>query len=224
VPLADAAVSRETFEALATRVERTVAMAHRKTPLRAGASREEVRSALDLAPKRYSALVARLVADGRVAERGSALAMPSHRPSLTAEQKAAWSSARAALAREPLQPPSAATLQRDFGIDRDVLMALADRGDVVRVGTDGVFLPDAVQRFGDAIIEALRDGPITVAKARDLTGSSRKHVLPLLQFLDDHGLTRRVGDDRVPIHDPATGHERLRRAIHRDRPHKGESE
>jgi selenocysteine-specific elongation factor len=220
VALADAAVSRETFEALAARVERTVAMAHRKTPLRAGASREEVRSALDLAPKRYAALVARLVADRRVAERGSALAMPSHRPSLTTEQEAAWTKARAALAREPLQPPSATTLQQEFGIDRDVLMAVADRGDVVRVGTDGVFLPEAVQRFGDAILDALRDGPITVAKARDLTGSSRKHVLPLLQFLDDHGLTRRVGDDRVPIHDPATSHEQLHRAVHGDRAHK----
>ncbi|MEA2661274.1 MAG: selenocysteine-specific elongation factor [Chloroflexota bacterium] len=224
VALADAAVSREAFDGLATRVERTVAMAHRRAPLRAGASREEVRSALELAPKRYAALVARLVADGRVAERGTSLAMPSHRPTLTPEQDASWSKARAVLAREPLQPPSAATLQQEFGIDLDVLMALADRGDVVRVGTDGVFLPDAVERFGDAIIDALRDGPITVAKARDLTGSSRKHVLPLLQFLDDHGLTRRVGDDRVLIHDPATSHEQLRRAIRRVPARTGEAE
>jgi selenocysteine-specific elongation factor len=224
VALGDAAVSRDAFEALAGRVERTVAMAHRKTPLRAGASREEVRSALDLAPKRYAALLARLAADGRVAERGSALAMPWHRPSLTAEQEAKWSAARATLARDPLQPPSVATLEQDFGIGLDLFMALAERGDVVRVGAGGVYLPDAVRRFGDAIIDALRDGPITVARARDLTGSSRKHVVPLLQFLDDHGLTRRVGDDRVLIHDPATSHELLSRIIHGDRAHKGEKE
>jgi selenocysteine-specific elongation factor len=96
------------------------------------------------------------------------------------------------------------------------LMALAERGDVVRVGPDGVFLPDAVLRFGSAIFAALAAGPITVAKARDLTGSSRKHVLPLLQFLDDHGLTRRVGDDRVLINDQATSDQQLRRVIHRD--------
>ena len=224
VALADAAVARETFEALATRVERTIAMTHRKTPLRAGASREEVRSAIDLAPKRYAALVARLVADGRVAERGSSLAMPSHRPSLTEEQDASWGRARVALGREPLQPPSAGTLEQEFGVSREMLMALAERGDLVRVGSDGVFLPDAVQRFGDLIIDALGDGPITVAKARDLTGSSRKHVLPLLQFLDDHGLTRRVGDDRILIDDPATSHEQLRRAIERGPTRKGERE
>jgi selenocysteine-specific elongation factor len=224
IPLADAAIARETFEALATRVERILAMAHRKTPLRAGAPREEVRSALELPAKRFAALVARLVADGRAVERGSALALPGHRPSLTAEQETAWGRGRGALASEPLQPPSAATLERDYGIDREVLAALADRGDVVRVGPDAVFLPDAVERFGDAIIDALASGPITVARARDVSGSSRKHVVPLLQFLDDHGLTRRVGDDRVLITDPVASHAQLRRAIHTARTLKGERE
>ena len=217
VALADAAVSRDAFEALATRVERTLAMTHRKSPLRPGASREEVRSALDLAPKRYGALIARLVADGRVAERGSALALPAHRPTLSAAQEAAWLVAREALAREPLQPPSAATLHSRHGVDLELLVALAERGDIVRVGTDAVFLPDAVEGFGAAIITALAAGPITVARARDLTGSSRKHVVPLLQFLDDHGLTRRVGDDRILIHDQATSQQQLRRAIRGDR-------
>jgi selenocysteine-specific elongation factor len=224
VALADAAVSREAFEALATRVERTIAMTHRRAPLRAGASREEVRSAIDLGPKRYAALVARLVAEGRVAERGSALALPAHRPTLTPDQEALWADARAALAREPLQPPNAATLEREHRIDVELLMALAERGDVVRVGSDGVFLPGAVLQFGGAIIDALATGPITVAKARDLTGSSRKHVLPLLQFLDDHAITRRVGDDRILINDPATSREQLRRAIHRVPARKGERE
>ena len=214
VALADAAVSREVFGAIAARVERTLAMTHRTSPLRVGASREEVRSAL--APKRYAALIARLVADGRIVERGSALALPGHRPTLTPEQETRWLIARDALAREPLQPPSAATLQRDHGIDLELLVALAERGDVVRVGADGVFLPDAVERFGSAIIAALATAPITVARARDLTGSSRKLVVPLLQFLDDHGVTRRVGDDRVLIHDQATSEQQLRRAIRRD--------
>ena len=224
IPLGDAVLSRDAYEAIATRVERTLAMTHRKSPLRAGASREEVRSALDLPAKRYAALIARLVADGRVVERGSALALPAHRPTLTAQQEAQWARAREALAREPLQPPSAAVLQQEFGIEGDLLMALAERGDVVRVGPEAVFLPDAVSRFGDAVIDAIPAAPITVAKARDLSGSSRKHVVPLLQFLDDHGITRRVGDDRVLIHDPATSHEQLQRAIHGARAGKGERE
>jgi selenocysteine-specific elongation factor len=200
VPLADALIEHNSFEALAVRVERTLGATHRRSPLRAGASREEIRSALDLSPKRFNALVERLARDGRIAERGSFLALVGHTPSLTAEQESAWSRARAALAREPLQPPSPNTLESEYGLDRELVAALAERGDLVRIGTEAVFLPNAVAHFAEIVVaELAATGTITVARARDLTGSSRKHVLPLLGFLDDRGLTRRSGDDRILV-------------------------
>jgi selenocysteine-specific elongation factor len=200
VALADALVGREAFDALATRIERSLAATHRRAPLRAGAPREEIRSSVDLPPKRFSALVQRMARDGRIAERGSALALVAHVPTLTAAQESAWSRAREALGREPLQPPSPALLESEYGLDRELVAALAERGDLVRIGTEAVFLPDAVAGFADAVVSELASaGTITVARARDLTGSSRKHVLPLLGFLDDRGLTRRSGDDRILV-------------------------
>ena len=210
VPLADALIALDSFEAFATRIERTLAATHRRAPLRAGAPREEIRSSVDLPAKRFNALVERLARDGRLAERGSALALVAHLPTLTAEQESAWSRARAALGREPLQPPSPATLESEYGLDRELVAALAERGDLVRVGTEAVFLPDAVARFADAVVSELAaTGTITVARARDLTGSSRKHVLPLLGFLDDRGLTRRSGDDRILVIPPEQARERI---------------
>lgn len=215
VLLADALVSRGAFEAFATHVVRICAKSHRTMPLRSGASREEARSALGLPAKRFSALVARLVADGRLAERGSALALPSHRPRLTEDQERRWLSARAALAEHPLQPPSPGQLETEHGLDRELIAALAERGDVVRIGTEAVFLPDAVTRFARTVVDELAtSGSITVARARDLSGSSRKHVLPLLQFLDDRGLTRRQGDDRVLALTPDTARERIASFTH----------
>jgi selenocysteine-specific elongation factor len=215
IALGDALVSREAFEALATHALRICAQAHRKTPLRAGASREEVRSALGLPPKRFAALALRLVADARLAERGSSLALPSHQPQLSEDQERHWLSARAALAKDPLQPPSPAQLETEHGVDRELIAALAERGDVVRIGTEAVFLPEAVTRFARAVVDELAaSGSITVARARDLSGSSRKHVLPLLQFLDDRGLTRRQGDDRILVLTPDTARERIASFTH----------
>ena len=216
VALADALLARESFEALATRVERTLAATHRRSPLRAGAPREEVRSSVSLPPKRFNALVERLAADGRIAERGSALALPWHVPTLTSAQESAWVRARAALAREPLQPPSPAQLESEYGLDRELVAALAERGDLVRIGTEAVFLPDAVARFAETVVSELaQTRTITVARARDLTGSSRKHVLPLLGFLDDRGLTRRSGDDRILVVPPEQARERVATLIDR---------
>ncbi|MGH2473289.1 MAG: selenocysteine-specific translation elongation factor [Candidatus Limnocylindria bacterium] len=210
VLLADALIARDSFEAVATRVERRLAATHRRSPLRAGAPREEVRSSLNLGPKRFNALVERLTRDGRIAERGSALALVGHMPTLTGAQESAWARARIALEREPLQPPSPATLESEYGLDRELVAALAERGDLVRIGTEAVFLPDAVARFADAVVSELAaTGTITVARARDLTGSSRKHVLPLLGFLDDRGLTRRSGDDRILVLSPQQARERV---------------
>jgi selenocysteine-specific elongation factor len=221
VSLADALISRDAFEALATHVERLCAQAHRKAPLRAGASREEARSALGLPAKRFGALVGRLVAEGRLVERGTALALPSHRPRLSEDQERRWLGARAALAKEPLQPPSPAQLETEHGLDRELVAALAERGDVVRIGTEAVFLPEAVTRFARVVVDELAaSGSITVARARDLSGSSRKHVLPLLQFLDDRGLTRRHGDDRILVLTPDIARERIASFTHQgeDRP------
>ncbi len=217
VALADAYLSRSAVDAFAVRVERTLAMAHRSTPLRAGAPREEIRAAVGLTPKRWAALLELLIAAGRVASRGTALALPTFAVRLGPDQEARWTAARAALAAMPLQPPSPAALEADHGIDRELLAALAERGDVVRLGVDAAFLPEAVLRFGNAVVDELASaGTITVARARDLTGSSRKHVLPLLGFLDDRGITRRSGDDRILVLDPDTAREKLARAVRRE--------
>ena len=217
VPLADTYLSRAAADALAVRVERTLGKAHRDAPLRAGAPREEVRSSVGLPPKRWAALLDRLVAEGRVVARGGSLSLPGHTVRLSPDQDARWSKARVALAAAPLQPPSVQTLATEYGIDRELLAAIAERGEIVRIGTDAAFLPDAVLAFGRAVVDELeRTRTITVSRARDLTGSSRKHVLPLLGFLDDEGITRRSGDDRILVAEPDAARAKLARAIHRE--------
>jgi selenocysteine-specific elongation factor len=214
IVLADALVGSSAFEAFATHALRVCAQGHRRAPLRAGVPREEVRTAVGLPAKRFAALVERLVAAGRLADRGAALALPEHRPALSPAQEAAWARAHAALARDPARPPTPAQLETDYGLDREVVAALGERGDLVRIGTEAVFLPETVATFAAAVLTELASArTITVARARDLTGSSRKHVLPLLQYLDDHGLTRRQGDDRILVLAPDAARARLRTLI-----------
>jgi selenocysteine-specific elongation factor len=180
-----------------------------------------VRTAVDLPAKRFGALVARLVAGGRLVERGAALALPEHRPQLSPAQEASWTRARETLLRDPSHPPTPAQLETEHGLDRELIAALGERGDLVRIGTEAVFLPVTVLTFADLVVTELSAAPsITVSRARDLSGSSRKHVLPLLQYLDDHGLTRRQGDDRILVLAPDAARARIRALIHagEDRP------
>jgi len=217
VALADAFLSRAAFETLARRAERSLAMAHRASPLRSGAPREEIRASVGLPPKRWAAFLDELVKAGRVTVRATALALPSHEVRLDPAQEARWQKARAALQATPLQPPTPAQLESDYGIDRELLAALDERGDVMRLGSDAAFLPEAIRSFAGAVISELAAaGTITVARARDITGSSRRHVLPLLGFLDDRGVTRRSGDDRILVLEPDAAIQKIARATHRE--------
>jgi selenocysteine-specific elongation factor len=216
VALADALVARTTYDALATHALRVCEQAHRRAPLRAGIAREEVRTAIGLPSKRFAALVTRLAAEGRIVERGALLASPDHTVRLSPAQEASWTRARKALASDPTRPPTPAQLESEHGLDRELIAALDERGDLVRIGTEAVFLPETVAHFTELIVTELSGAPtITVSRARDLTGSSRKHVLPLLQYLDDHGLTRRQGDERILVLAPGAARARIQALIHK---------
>ncbi len=60
-----------------------------------------------------------------------------------------------------------------------------------------VYKKDYYESLVAAVLAALRErGKITVAEVRDLTGTSRKVVLPVLEELDRKRVTRREGDYR----------------------------
>jgi selenocysteine-specific elongation factor len=57
---------------------------------------------------------------------------------------------------------------------------------------------DAYARARDALVaECERAGRITLARLRDLLGTSRRSAQLLLERFDADGLTRRIGDERV---------------------------
>jgi len=102
------------------------------------------------------------------------------------------------LARQPLAPPSLSEAIKQTGASAEVVRALAQRGDIVRVGDDVAFTKDAYQEAVAMVRQIIADsGSITVAQLRDRMGASRRPVLALLEHLDSERVTRRVGDARV---------------------------
>jgi selenocysteine-specific elongation factor len=99
----------------------------------------------------------------------------------------------AALAAKPFSPPDPGSV----GGQPDLVRALVREGALVDL--DGVvFTADAVATAREQVGGAVRArGSLTVADVRDLLGSTRKYVVPILAHLDAQGVTRRRGDDRI---------------------------
>jgi hypothetical protein len=82
------------------------------------------------------------------------------------------------------------------GFTREEIGAAARAGLVVRIGPDLVVAPALVAR-GERVVQSSPRG-ITVSAFREALGTTRKYAVPLLEWFDQRGLTRRVGDVRVP--------------------------
>ena len=83
-------------------------------------------------------------------------------------------------------------------MDREILAVLDDQGKVVKINDSIVFAAPAFQEMRDRIVDHLKAREtITVAETRTMFNTSRKYVLPLLEYLDQQQITRRVGDERV---------------------------
>lgn len=167
---------------------------HSRQPLKRGMPRSEVRSRLNLPPQVFDGLVTHLAARETVAERASLLAVPTHEITFTEAQQQARDAFLAALVAEPNSPPGPDA----FGIDADLLAALIDTGQVVRV-EEGIVYGAAqlatIRAETLALIDA--NASLSLAQFRDHFGSSRKYAQAVLEYFDQTRVTRRMGDVRV---------------------------
>ena len=169
---------------------------HGAHPLRPGMAREELRSRLGVTPGSFASVLQGLTEDGRAVERDGFVALPGHRVVLPVDGAAG--PLLELLGRQPLAPPSLSEATRETGASAEVVRALAQRGDIIRVGDDIAFTKDAYATAVAMVREIIADGgSITVAQLRDRMGASRRPVLALLEHLDAQRVTRRVGDSRV---------------------------
>jgi selenocysteine-specific elongation factor len=102
-----------------------------------------------------------------------------------------WETARAVLAEAGAAPPR----RTEIGLDTETIHALVRRRSLVEISAEFVYLPEAIDDIVDRLA-TLPDG-FTVAAVRDLLGITRRHAVPLLEWLDTAGITRRIGDGRV---------------------------
>ncbi|MBM4365465.1 MAG: selenocysteine-specific translation elongation factor [Deltaproteobacteria bacterium] len=196
VKIGDRHFAPATVEALEQALRDGLAAAHASDPLSPGINRK----AAQLGPLRMleeRAFLGWLEAQasrGAVVLEGGRVRLPGWTVVLDASQ-ADWcrDTTRAAVAAgyEGLEsaPPIAA---------RDALLfLLRDRGEIELVG-GRIYARSVLDRLVAAVRSHFATHPsMDPAAFKELTGQSRRTAIPLLEWLDAQGITRRVGDSRV---------------------------
>ena len=188
--------TRPIIDAAATRITAAVQHYHDQHPLKPGIERAELLHLLP-PPLNEGALTA-AEHRGSIVRSESLVAVPGFVPSLSPAQRTLRGRLAALLREGGLAPSTVPELEHTLGSTdvRAVLRLLEGEGEIVRVSQD-VYINAAV--LNAAVRQtrtALAGRELTAGDFRTVLPVSRKYLIPLLEYLDRTGVTRREGDLR----------------------------
>jgi selenocysteine-specific elongation factor len=195
-------MDRDAFDELREKVVAAVEAQHRSQPLEPTVGLASIVAELDLkAPESAlrAALDAAVEADELESET-TGYRRPGHRVQVAdpEESRRIVETIRGA----GLAPPTIDALARTIGQEprqlRPLLEHLVREGELVRVTSDLFFSRPAIEDLRDRVTAYLREqGSIDPAAYKELTGQTRKHTVPLMEFFDAEKVTLRRGNVRL---------------------------
>ena len=195
--------SRDAADAAAAALLDHLRIAHGLRKRSSSESLEAVRAGLSV---RFSTdlvefAVRTLASAGEVIVTGPGLRLAGHEPGLNDREEQALRDLKAALDAGDLAPPPPSELAGTVGGDRellnDLLKLLVERGLVVRVTPEMFLTRGAEERARDTVRRIAGSVAVAPGEFRQALGVSRKHLIPLLEYMDRVGVTRRTPAGRI---------------------------
>jgi selenocysteine-specific elongation factor len=177
---------------------------HKENPKKLGIPRRELSAALEERVRRpvLEAVLARLIAAKKLAGKDDAVFAAGREPPLSESDRKLSEGLESEIRSGGFAPPEPEQCKAAAGVDgkrlKQMLDLLTAQGRLAFIAP-GIYLHgEYVAKLKQLVTEAVgRQGSVAVKDIRDSTGSSRKYVVPLVEYLDKIGFTQRVGDNRV---------------------------
>ncbi|MCC6420189.1 MAG: SelB C-terminal domain-containing protein [Gemmataceae bacterium] len=196
---------RDMIGELDERILTALGRLHEEFPLMTAHDRQKVQSHLDYVgdDALVHAAVDRLIKQRKVVGDLRRVARADFKPKLSASLRKLKDRVVAAYQEAAFTPPEPASFAGAAGGNAANLKDLFDvcvaEGYLVPVGGDVYLHAEAEAEMRRRLAERLAGNAtgLTVAEIRDLLGTTRKYAVPLCEYLDRVGVTRREGDLRL---------------------------
>jgi len=189
-------VSTSLWDAALARMAASIEQHHAAHPEAIGLPVSELRSLLHTQPHLddlWESLIASLT-QARFQIDGTTIRRTRHRPSLPPALESAGRTIRTRLQANPFDPPPRHELTVDAS-SRQALGFLIQERSVIEIGPDLVLDRMAFEFARRKVLLHLkRHGQATASDLRQLLGTTRRVLIPLLERLERDGETRRVGE------------------------------
>jgi selenocysteine-specific elongation factor len=177
---------------------------HKKNPLKEGISREELKAALaaTVSAKLFNMILASLGKKEVLVSDKDNVRLASYLVQLAGEEDALRQSIASTYMQAGLTPPSLSDVMNGFkdskGKAQHIVKLMLKDGELIKINEDLCFAREALTKLReDYKAKLARDGQATPATFKELTGLSRKYIIPLMEYFDVSKLTVRVGDHRI---------------------------
>ena len=173
-------------------------------PLEPGLPREDLRGRCGSRPSSrvFSQVLQDLLEEGEIQVDGDRWSTKGRRVELGGEHRDKIRRIEALFEEAGLQPPLQKEVEGLLRLQekevRDLLELLVRQGVLVKVKEGMYFHAGEVGRLQERLVAFLKEkGEVLPLDFKDMTGLSRKYMIPLLEYFDRIKLTVRVGDKRV---------------------------
>jgi selenocysteine-specific elongation factor len=142
-----------------------------------------------------------MVREQEIAQEENTVRLTSHTVSLGSQQADIKNKILETYLQAGLQPPYFKELSRSLDADskrsKDILMHLVNEGAIIKVKEELYFHAVTIEKLKKKLVAYLEaQGEINTPQFKEMTGVSRKYVIPLAEYFDSINLTLRVGDVR----------------------------
>ncbi|HWY70708.1 MAG TPA: selenocysteine-specific translation elongation factor [Terriglobales bacterium] len=174
---------------------------HKNNSLSAGMPKETLRDTLAIGETVFSFLLTQLTAGKKIEVHGEQIRLAGKGVAMTADEQRARNTIEQAFSSAGLKVPLLKDVLASLSIDRTrsqkIMTLLLREGVLVKLGDELVFHRVALEQLRRTIAaEKPKTPKMDVGRFKDLIGVTRKHAIPLLEYLDRERVTRRVGDVR----------------------------
>jgi selenocysteine-specific elongation factor len=190
---------RGVVEEIMASVRRIVAEFEIKSPLAVGVPARTVRETLRVNEELADVSIAELEQAKEIESVGPLLRRVGWTPSPTSRDLEATDHLAHDICAAEQEPPSVGELVSRYGSSVPALLRMLERqGRIVQVERDRYYDRSALDAMITQLKESLKPGQVYVpGQLRDVLGSSRKFLIPFLEFCDRRGITERRGEGRV---------------------------
>ena len=151
--------------------------------------------------KLFNELMQRLTRDGDIIQEKDLVRLSSHQVALAGKQEKVREKIESTYRQAGLQPPFFREVAQSLGVSdgeaRQILVWMLQQGLLVKVKEDMYFHSASLEGLKSKLLDFFTGREeITTPQFKDLTQTTRKYTIPLLEFLDATRFTIRVGDVR----------------------------